>query len=642
MSGGNDGTAGGVVNRTVVSRYRLHELIGKGGMGAVWRATDELLGRTVALKQVRLDGLPPSEAVVARERTMREARIAAALHHPHVVTVFDVVLDKDGNGDDEPWLVMEYVPARSLGSVLAERGALPPAEVAMIGAQVASALGAAHASGIVHRDVKPDNVLVIPSLAGLVVKLTDFGISHAAAVPALTATGILTGTPAYFAPETARGERTDARSDMYSLGATLYAAVEGHPPFGFGDDNLLAFLARVGRGGPPPPRQAGPLTGLLRDLVADAPAARPTAAQAAHALYGIAASTGRPMAPTSAFGPPRRGRRSVAIAGAALVVVAAVVATVLVVGSRGSTQPRPQAAPTTSAATTPAATTPAARTPVNAAPGPLSAEHTADPCSLLHRPLLERYGSTSIQPDNGQFRECTAYVAFEGGVDVAVQAQLYNGPETLRAANGWSPPQDGPRLLAPDKFADYCDQRVLHPDGSSVLIIASAPTPRELCPLVTAVAEEAASRLVDPGIGQRVWPPGSVLATRNACDMLTPDEAARVTGNTPARSWPGFGGFSCQWGLPDATSANVTLTFVRRAPFDADDGEPVTFGGKPGRKVVQPGAWCEVDVQQREYVDDQGYPTIELVRVNVYGPEPASCVHASELAGIANSRLGAA
>jgi serine/threonine protein kinase len=637
MSGGNGSAVGGAVNRTVAGRYRLHELIGKGGMGAVWRATDELLGRTVALKQVRLDGLPAAEAAVARERTMREARIAAALHHPHVVTVFDVVLDKGGDGDGEPWLVMEYVPARSLGSVLAERGALPPAEVAMIGAQVASALGAAHASGIVHRDVKPDNVLVIPSPAGLIVKLTDFGISHAAAVPALTATGILTGTPAYFAPETARGEQTDARSDMYSLGATLYTAVEGHPPFGFGDDNLLAFLARVGRGGPPPPRQAGPLTGLLRDLVADAPAARPTAVQAARALYGIVASTGRQMAPTTAFEPPRRGRRSVAIAGAALVAAAAVVATVLVVGSGTPTQPAPQAAPTT-----PVVTTPATRTPANASPGPLSAERTADPCSLLHQPLLERYGSTTIDTDNGFFRECTAFVAFDGGENVAVRAQLFNGPETQRAVSGWSPPQDGPRLLAPDEYADYCDQRVLHPDGSSVLVLASAQTPRELCPLVTAVAEDVASRLVDPGIGQRVWPAESVLATRNACDLVTPDEAARITGITPARSWPGFGGFSCQWGLPDSASANVTVTFLRRPPFDAVEGEAVMIGSTPGRRFVEPGNWCEVNVQQREYVDTRGFQTIELVRVNVYGPEPETCAHASEMAGVVNSRLGAA
>ena len=620
MGGGHDG--GG---RMVAGRYRLHELLGQGGMGTVWRATDELLGRTVAIKQVRLEGLPPAEAAAARERTMREARIAAALHHPHVVTVFDVVLD---NGD--PWLVMEYVAARSLGSVLVERGALPPAEVAMIGTQVAAALAAAHASGIVHRDVKPDNVLVTGSPVGPVVKLTDFGISHAAAVPALTVTGVLTGTPAYFAPETARGEGTDARSDMYSLGATLYAAVEGRPPFGFGDDNLLAFLARIGRGGPPPPRQAGPLTGVLRDLIADVSAARPTAVQTQHAFHDIAASMGRPIVPAMMFDSPRRRRRSLAIVAGALVAVAAVVGTVLVVGSGGT------AAPQAAAPTTPANAAPAA-----VAPGPLAVEHTADPCSLFDPAVLDRIGSVRVEPDNAEFHECTADITITGGQVVTVWSELYNGPETQRASSGWGPPT---ALVTLDESPrdGICDRRVLVPDGSSVVLSAVGPVPVDrLCVIVGALTEAAATRLVNPGIQQKVWPAESILARHGACDLLTPDEVAPATGSS-TRSWPGFGGFSCQWGLPDSITSNVTIVFDRRRLFDTDDGEPGEFGGRPGRVVHTPGEDCTVNVQLREYVDNGGYPRIEVLRVSVYGPEPTTCDMVRGLATTAVSRLASA
>jgi serine/threonine protein kinase len=203
-------------------------------------------------------------------------------------------------------LNLEYVPSRSLADVLAGRSVLPPAEVVAIGAQVAAALAAAHRAGVIHRDVKPDNVLLShgPGDDGhLIAKLSDFGISHAVNTPALTATGVLIGTPTYFAPETARGEGTDARTDVYSLGATLYAAIEGHPPFGTDPENVLALLARIGRGNPPPPRRAGPLTDLLQHLLDNDPDARPTASQAHHALWRMAAAS-TPNVQIRAAGPP--------------------------------------------------------------------------------------------------------------------------------------------------------------------------------------------------------------------------------------------------------------------------------------------------------------------------------------------------
>ena len=186
----------------VAGRYRLLERIGGGGMGAVWLASDELLGRRVAVKQV----LPPpgADATVTdqqRQRALREGRIAARLSHPHAISVYDVAVE-----DGAPWLVMEYLPSRSLAEVLTEDGTLGVDQVAQIGAQVADALAATHAAGIVHRDVKPANVLIGrgPRVDGLV-KITDFGISHARDDVTLTQTGQITGTPAFLAPEVARG-----------------------------------------------------------------------------------------------------------------------------------------------------------------------------------------------------------------------------------------------------------------------------------------------------------------------------------------------------------------------------------------------------------------------------------------------------
>jgi eukaryotic-like serine/threonine-protein kinase len=268
--------------RVVAGRYRLEERIGSGAMGVVWRGTDERLGRVVAVKQVFLNqGLDEREADEVRQRTLREGRIAARLQHAHAISVFDASIE-----GDEPWLVMEYLPSRSLAAVLGEEGTLDPRHAARIGRQVADALDAAHQAGIVHRDVKPGNVLIGSDGT---VKITDFGISRATGDLTLTRTGVLAGTPAYLAPEVARGDDSSAASDVFSLGATLYAAVEGIPPFG-ADDNALALLHAVSAGQVRPPTQAGPLTALLMRLLRDDPAERPTAARARAELGRIAHS----------------------------------------------------------------------------------------------------------------------------------------------------------------------------------------------------------------------------------------------------------------------------------------------------------------------------------------------------------------
>jgi hypothetical protein len=272
-------------DRLVAGRYRLISRIGGGGMGAVWLSRDERLGRQVALKQV----LPPAGADAdaveqQRQRALREGRIAARLSHRHAISVYDVALE-----DDAPWLVMEYLPSRSLAEVLHEDGVLRVDQVAQIGAQVADALAATHAAGVVHRDVKPANVLIGqgPEVDGLV-KITDFGISHARGDVTLTQTGQITGTPAFLAPEVAKGAEMTPESDVFSLGATLYTCLEGQPPFGI-DDNALRLLHRVAAGGPVPPRRAGSLTAPLTRMLTDDPAQRPTMVQVRDELAQLAA-----------------------------------------------------------------------------------------------------------------------------------------------------------------------------------------------------------------------------------------------------------------------------------------------------------------------------------------------------------------
>jgi eukaryotic-like serine/threonine-protein kinase len=266
--------------RLIAGRYRLVERIGSGAMGVVWRAYDERLGRTVAVKKMLLaPGLPPDEADEAVQRCMREGRIAAKLHHPNAITVYDVV-DEDG----VPILIMEYLESVSLAAALDQRGTLTPREVARIGAEVAAALTAAHAAGIVHRDLKPGNILLGQDGS---VKITDFGISRAADDVTVTKTGMIAGTPAYLAPEVAIGRPPEAPSDVFSLGSTLYAATEGEPPFGL-SENTLGVLHAVAAGRINPPRRSGPMTGVLAAMLNADPLRRPNSAQTRELLEDVA------------------------------------------------------------------------------------------------------------------------------------------------------------------------------------------------------------------------------------------------------------------------------------------------------------------------------------------------------------------
>ena len=280
----------------VADRYRLVKMLGAGGMGVVWQAWDERLQRPVALKMLRTQPeLTDRERQTATDRAMREARITAGLHHPHAVTVFDVV-----QHEGQPCIVMQLIESTPLSDLLREHGTMSPGETARIGAQIGSALAAAHRMRIVHRDVKPGNILITEEGSAMI---SDFGISHALGDATITATGMIHGTPAYLAPEVARGQPSSFASDVFSLGSTLYAMLEGAPPFG-SDKNAIALLHRVARGGYPPPKHAGPLAPLLWEMLATQPKRRPTMASIAESLAALqSGARGAPAAVSAEVGP---------------------------------------------------------------------------------------------------------------------------------------------------------------------------------------------------------------------------------------------------------------------------------------------------------------------------------------------------
>ncbi|GAA1655376.1 hypothetical protein GCM10009733_061040 [Nonomuraea maheshkhaliensis] len=250
----------------LAGRYRLQAELGRGGMGRVWRGYDEVLDRPVAVKEVTLDERPQAERELLLSRTMTEARLAARLSHPNIATVYDVV-----EADERPWIVLQLVSAPTLARVLAKRGPLAPVVVARIGLQVLDALQAAHAAGVVHRDVKPANILLDAGESHAV--LTDFGLATSVERPVdLTGVGIVVGTPAFIAPERARGGPPTPQTDLWSLGVTMYTAVEGRCPFGQG--GVLATISAVLTAEPAPFERAGPLAPLLTSLLAKDPEQR--------------------------------------------------------------------------------------------------------------------------------------------------------------------------------------------------------------------------------------------------------------------------------------------------------------------------------------------------------------------------------
>ncbi len=349
----------------IAGRYTLEREIGRGGAGTVHLAHDEVLGRTVAIKRI---GLMPGGDQAQLERAAREARLAAALNHPHVVSVFDLVAE-----DDVHWLVMEYVDGMTLSELVRTAGPLEATVAASYLAQVADALAEAHAAGIVHRDVKPSNILVSDHVA----KLSDFGIARSADDASLTQTGLVTGSPAYLAPEVASGASATSASDVWSLGATLFHSASGRPPYEVGD-NLIGALYKIVHEDPPRLPEGHPVAVLLSRMMVREPELRLSmrqvrdelrrlergerttmvAAPAAHGpgertgvMTGVRAPAPAPVTTTPSPSRQRAVRWGLVAAGAVIAVAAVVAAYVW--GGRGTPEAAPEepTGPTTSQTT---------------------------------------------------------------------------------------------------------------------------------------------------------------------------------------------------------------------------------------------------------------------------------------------------
>ncbi|MFJ6742874.1 serine/threonine-protein kinase [Streptomyces sp. NPDC091279] len=618
----------------IADRYLLQEPIGTGGMGVVWRAWDERLQRLVAVKCAQLND---DRSV---RRLMSEARNAARLHHPNIVAVFDYV--------DEGaacWIVMEYVPARSLAQIMKERGPLAPEEAGSIGCQIADALVMSHATGVVHGDVTPENILVTDEG---VARLTDFGISRALWNDVThSATGSVRGKPRYLAPEVAKGQPAGKKSDVFSLGASLFAAVEGQSPYGEAE-HLMTYLARAVEGHLEPTRRAGQLAEPLGALLEVEPRSRPDAAHAwkllaraapppAHVqerlddrrTLDFAAST-RPLRRLrrTLTLPLARRRRPLAITAAALVAAAAVG---LALFGPWASDDSGQDGKGGVADATPSAT---------ARAGALGDERTADPCGLLAAAVLSRFGTTVLDPDYGEIDRCDVILRNRSGDENAdVQVNLDSTPDDFDHIDS-TRPVGGLTVVAQERDGRECQRAVVTTDGKQIRVIGkqfadSAPDP---CQMADAATDHVVGVLADGPVPRRSSaPPADSLARLDACTLLDAAALKRLPGVRLANQDRGFGAWDCDWSN-DAGDREVEIQYSRDNSLDSDDGTPVTVAGTKSYVIANEADddSCTVRTPHRTYRDALGDTTTELFQLTVYAPEPTKrlCASAEEFAAI--------
>ncbi len=622
----------------VLGRYHLHEQVGAGGSGVVWRATDQVLHQLVALKRVSFAGLDEEQAQRTRDRVLREARLAAQLNaHPRVITVYDVRVD-----EGDIWLVMEYLPSRSLGELLRTQGRLDPTAAARIGAQIADALDAAHARAIEHRDVKPGNVLI--GVDGTV-KLADFGISHLTGDPHLTHTGI-TGTPAYLAPEVVgRGESSPA-SDIFSLGSTLYTAVEGQPPFGL-DDNTFRLLNVIRNGIIRPPVHAGPLEPVLLRLLQVDPNVRPDAVTTRDILSRLTTRvTDTPEHLRPRARPPAQPKtrwwlpsRHTALAAGALIAVAATTGTIgliAVSGNPGQGETLPTEIP-------PPAPTATAAPPIPTAPT-IQALRDANPCPLIDLAALKRFG-TPKQVPGPYLNTCQVDIDINSG---DVQLRVYFDEPTAVSDLDVTPERIGDVTIARLGLntSGVCqNQLVLTENLPSIFIEAHTydDYPGDLCRIAdvgTTAAVKALER--DNGITYTENRTAEYShAGADACTVLDGTTLSRVPGLDLNDPRPGYANWSCRWKeKPEGNSVELQLRVEDSGTIGFyEDNQKITPGMNAFIEDNEPQTCGVVLVHRTTYTNVEKF---EIIEVEVKGPllpEEQRCALAAELVAAAEEKI---